>query len=73
VVPDDRPLPLAAYVLGRAPAGITVRGPRPGVTLSYANAAARDAYAIGRAPAPGPPPGGRLVPLDRAWVATARC
>jgi hypothetical protein len=71
-VPDSRPRPLAAYVLDRPPASIAVRSgstARPGVTLGYATAEARDAYAIG----PAAPAGPALV-ANRSWiVSTAGC
>ena len=75
-VPDARPRPLAAYLLGRAPKTIGVQGPRParpGVTLNYASPASRGPSAIGPTPPPGPPPGARLVLGERDWVATATC
>ena len=69
-VPDHRPYPLAAYTLDRAPSSIAVGD--AAVLLSYADAAARDAYAIGPAD-PAPRRGEPWIAANRSWVPTARC
>jgi hypothetical protein len=71
-VPDSRPRPLSAYLLERAPATIEVAARASAVRLSYATAAARDAYAIGT---PSPPPvEATRVAANRSWrVSTSNC
>jgi len=68
-VPDDRPHPIAAYVLSRP---VTVGLSERGVVLSYATEAARRAYRIGPAPPAGAPGGSRPLAANGSWIASAR-
>jgi hypothetical protein len=69
-VSDSRPRPFAAAVLDRPPASIAVQVgsvANPGVTLSYATEAAREAFAIGPATLPRPPEIAHVA-TNRSWI-----
>lgn len=77
VVPDDRPRPLAALALERSPRTVDVEGGREaaqdGVTLAYADDAARRNFRIGPAPPAGAPAGARPLAANASWMAGERC
>ena len=65
-VPDDRPYPLARFLVD---APVTIRG--NGVIVNYATAEARAVYRIGPAPPPGLPAGSRPLAANETWIASA--
>ena len=70
-VPDDRPRPLARYLVRT---GVTVQAERRvarATTLGYATEAARATHRIGPAPPAGPPSGGVRLAGNATWIATS--
>jgi len=65
-LPDSAPRPHARRLAPRVAVGGT-----DGVTVRYANERARDAYRIGSAPPPGPPPGHTVLARNASWIASA--
>jgi hypothetical protein len=65
-VPDDRPYPLARFLVEEP---VAIRG--DGLIVNYATARARAVYRIGPAPPPGVPAGSRRLAANETWVASA--